>query len=66
MWAKQNVSVFDPTQYLQTTTIEGAFVSLDVMVFWNIVDTAKAAKTAMEILGGVEDYHNNSEQQKAI
>lgn len=57
--------MFDPSLYLQTTTIEGAFVSLDVMIFWNIIDTLKAAKHAMEILGGVEDY-KHIEQQKAI
>jgi hypothetical protein len=28
------------------------------MVFWNITDSAKAAKNAMEILGGVDDYKN--------
>lgn len=35
------------------------------MIFWNIVDTLKAAKHAMEILGGVDDY-KHIEQQKAI
>jgi hypothetical protein len=41
---------------LQTTTIEGAFISLDVMIFWNIVDTRKAAVNAMEIMNAGEDY----------
>ena len=35
------------------------------MIFWNIVDTGKAARKAMEILGGVEDYKQIN-QEKAI
>lgn len=31
-------------------TIEGATVFVDAMIFWSIVDTEIAAKTAMEIL----------------
>ncbi len=46
----------DPSQYLQTTTIEGAFISLDVMIFWNVVDSEKAVKNGMEILNSTEDY----------
>jgi hypothetical protein len=41
---------------LQTTTIEGAFISLDVMIFWNVVDSEKAVKNGMEILNSTEDY----------
>jgi hypothetical protein len=36
--------------YYNTTTLEGALISLEVMIFWNIVDSSKAAKNGMEIL----------------
>lgn len=35
------------------------------MVFWSVVDTEKAAKTAMEILDRQEEYHVKN-QEKAI
>jgi hypothetical protein len=37
----------NPALYLFTRTIEGAFISLNVMIFWNIIDTELAAKNAM-------------------
>lgn len=36
--------------FLRTTTAEGASINMDAMVFWLILDTELAAKTAMEIL----------------
>jgi hypothetical protein len=41
---------------LVTTTIEGIFVSLDVIIFWNIVDSEKAAKTAFELFSENQEY----------
>lgn len=40
----------DQTEYLHTVTADGSAVILDAMVFWFIVDTEMAAKTAMKIL----------------
>jgi len=40
----------DPSHYLETSTIEGASVHLDVMIFWRIVDTELSALTAMTFL----------------
>ena len=48
--ALQKVMKNNPSFYLYARTIEGAFISLDVMIFWNIVDTELAAKNAMQIL----------------
>jgi hypothetical protein len=31
-----------------------------MMIFWNIVDTDIASKTAMEILDEQEEYHENN------
>jgi hypothetical protein len=36
--------------FLHARTIEGALLIVDVMIFWNIVDTELASKTALEIL----------------
>jgi hypothetical protein len=33
-----------------TTTLEGATISLDIMIFWRIVNTEVAAKNGLEIL----------------
>jgi hypothetical protein len=40
----------DQTEYLHTVTADGSAVILDSMIFWFIVDTELAAKTAMKIL----------------
>ena len=55
----------NPAFYLYTRTIEGAFISLNVMIFWNISDTELAAKNAMQILDKQEEYHEKN-QDKAI
>lgn len=40
----------DPAEHLTTTTAEGATITIDAMIFWKILDTELASKTAMEIL----------------
>ena len=54
----------DPSVYLHTTTAEGSTVTLDAMLFWKIIDTEVAAKTAMEILNIEDSFgaNNNSEE----
>lgn len=43
-------NVIDPSEHLTTTTAEGANIILDAMIFWKIIDTELASKSAMEIL----------------
>jgi len=38
------------SEYLKTTTSEGSTVTLDVMIFWKILSSELASRTAMEIL----------------
>jgi len=47
---------FDPVNFFNTTTIEGALISLEVMIFWHINDTEMAAKNGLEILTENENY----------
>jgi hypothetical protein len=56
---------FDPKLFLRTTTLEGAFISLDVMVIWKIVDSQVVATEALEILND-KNVYGKIDQQKAI
>ena len=45
---------------LHARTIEGALLFIDVMIFWNIIDTDLASKSALEILDSEEDYNDKN------
>jgi hypothetical protein len=56
----KNQDPTDPTFNLRARTIEGAFICVDCMIFWNVVDTELAATNAMEILDKQEEYHERN------
>lgn len=53
-------SKYDQSLYLLTTTLEGAMISLDIMIFWKIKDSDLAAKNAMDILNSREDVSSQN------
>ena len=59
------IGSFDPVNFFNTTTIEGALISLEIMIFWRVIDTAQAAKNGLEILTQDEQY-STINQDKAI
>ena len=51
--------------FLKTTTVEGASVHLDCMIFWQVIDTELAARTAIQFLDVGQEYDPITHTQHA-